>query len=94
MLRIRSRSLLVLAAACLATAALLLRDDPRQLLLLRNTLLLAAGSCAISLPLGTALAFLLWRTDLPGRRLALAALVGILVMLQAYVFPFTEMVVR
>lgn len=78
MLRIRSRSLLALAAACLATAAVLLREDPRQLLLLRNTLLLAAGSCAISLPLGTALAFLLWRTDLPGRRLALAALAGLL----------------
>ena len=61
-----------------AAAAVLLREDPRQLLLLRNTLLLAAGSCAISLPLGTALAFLLWRTDLPGRRLALALLAGLL----------------
>ncbi len=72
MLRSPSRLLLALAVACLATAAVLLRDDPRQLWLLRNTLLLAAGSCAISLPLGTALAFLLWRTDVPGRRLAVS----------------------
>ncbi|NLF71807.1 MAG: iron ABC transporter permease [Candidatus Anammoximicrobium sp.] len=80
MLRHRSRSLLVLAFACLAAAAVLLRDDPRQLLLLRNTLLLAAGSCAVSLPLGTALAFLLWRTDVPGRRGALALTAGLLLV--------------
>lgn len=80
MWRIRPRLLLALAVACLAAAAVLLRDDARQLLLLRNTLLLAAGSCAISLPLGTALAFLLWRTDVPGRRLALAVAGGLLIM--------------
>lgn len=72
--------MLVLAAVNLATAAILLREDSRQLLLLRNTLLLAAGSCAISLPLGTALAFLLWRTDVPGRRWALAVMGGLLMM--------------
>lgn len=79
MLRSHPRLLLALAVACCATAAVLLRDDSRQLMLLRNTLLLAAGSCAISLPMGTALAFLLWRTDVPGRRLALAVMGGLLI---------------
>jgi ABC-type Fe3+ transport system permease subunit len=57
MLQGRSWSWLVLAAICLAAGIGLLRQDPRQLLLLNNTLWLAAGACAISLPLGTALAF-------------------------------------
>ncbi len=80
MFRTRSWLLPALAAACLVAAAVLLRDDSRQLLLLRNTLWLAAGSCAISLPLGTGLAFLLLRTDVPGRPLALALTGGLLLM--------------
>jgi len=80
MLRHRSCLPLVIAAACLAVAAGWLRQDLRQLALLRNTLLLAAGTCAISLPLGTVLAFLLGRTDVPGRRLILALTGGMLMM--------------
>jgi len=48
--------------------------DARTLTLLLNTLWLAGGTCAISLPLGTALAWLLVRTDLPGRRLGMGLL--------------------
>ena len=36
--------------------------------LLQNTLLLAAATCAVSVPLGVCLAWLLQRTDLPGRQ--------------------------
>lgn len=80
MLQGRPWSPLVLAAVCLAAAIGLLRQDPRQILLLRNTLLLAAGSCAISLPLGTACALLFRRTDVFGRRLALALTAGMLMV--------------
>lgn len=83
MFRTRSCLPLLLAAACLAVAAGLLRHDLRQLALLRNTFVLATGTCAISLPLGTVLAFLLVRTDVPGRRLVLA-LIGGLLMLPLY----------
>jgi iron(III) transport system permease protein len=80
MLQGRSCLPLVLAAACLAAAIGLLHQDPRQILLLRNTLLLAAGACAISLPLGTAFAILLRRTDVFGGRLALALTAGMLMV--------------
>jgi len=42
--------------------------DPEFFQALRTTLLLAAGMVAISVPLGAILAFLIVRTDLPGRR--------------------------
>ena len=48
--------------------------DYRTWTLVLNTLLLTGATCAISLPLGTALAWLLVRTDLPGRRVALLVL--------------------
>ena len=48
--------------------------DYRTWTLVLNTLLLTGATCAISLPLGTALAWLLVRTDLPGRRVALMVL--------------------
>jgi iron(III) transport system permease protein len=76
----RSRSSLVLAAICFAAGVGLLRQDPRQILLLKNTLLLASGTCAISLPLGTAFAFLFRRMDVFGRRLALALAGGMLMV--------------
>src|SRR5260370_15592951 len=44
-------------------------EGPRLLTLLGNTLLLLAGTLALALPAGTALAFLIYRTDLPGRGL-------------------------
>jgi iron(III) transport system permease protein len=44
--------------------------EPRRILgLAGNTLFLAAGTLALALPVGTVAAFLLYRTDLPGRRL-------------------------
>lgn len=52
--------------------------DPRTWLLARNTLYLALGSCGLALPVGVLLAVLLWRTDLPGRKTALAILVAML----------------
>ena len=57
--------------------------DGRTWTLLLNTLLLAAGTCAISLPLGTALAWLLARTDLPGRRLGMI-LLGLMLFVPLY----------
>jgi iron(III) transport system permease protein len=52
------------------------------LLVLGNTLALVAGTVAVALPLGTAAAALLYRTDLPGRRaLRLAALAALFVPL-------------
>lgn len=43
-------------------------DDPDFWSAARNTLAVATGMCAIALPLGAILAFLMVRTDLPGRR--------------------------
>ncbi len=43
------------------------RDFPRQLALAGTTLALLAGVLIVDLPLGTALAVLLYRSDLPGR---------------------------
>jgi iron(III) transport system permease protein len=57
--------------------------DARTASLLRNTLLLSAATCAISLPLGTVLAWLLVRTDLPGRRAALV-LFGVMLFVPLY----------
>src|SRR4051794_29337612 len=68
----------VLGAPLAVPGLELLRGAGRLLLLLGNTLLLVAGTVAVALPLGTAAAVLLYRTDLPGRRalrlLTLAAL--------------------
>jgi len=58
--------LLGLAGLVAATA------DGRTSTLLLNTLFLSAAACAISLPLGAVLAWLLVRTDMPGRRIGLA----------------------
>ncbi len=48
--------------------------DLRIWTLLLNTALLCGATCAVSLPLGTLLAGLLVRTDLPGRRVAVGLL--------------------
>ncbi len=48
-----------------------------------NTAALSGATCLIGLPLGTALAWLLVRTDLPGRRIGLV-LAGILVFVPLY----------
>jgi iron(III) transport system permease protein len=73
------RTLRRLAAALLVLGLLAavpwaMRGDERTWMLARNTLLLAAGTCAIGLPVGTGLALLLVRTDLPGRRVGLVLL--------------------
>lgn len=57
---------------------LLFSSDSRVLSLLGNTALLTAATCAISLPVGTILALLLVRTDVPQSRLALVLLAGTL----------------
>ena len=57
--------------------------DARTLSLLWNTLLLSGATCAISVPLGTLLAWLLWRTDLPGRRFFLG-LLGVMIFVPLY----------
>jgi iron(III) transport system permease protein len=57
--------------------------DARTLSLLWNTFLLCGATCAISVPLGTVLAFLLWRTDLPGRRFFLV-LLGVMIFVPLY----------
>jgi len=53
----------------LVAATMLL--DPRAGLLIRNTVALASGAAALAVPVGAVLAFLLLRTDLPGRTMIL-----------------------
>ncbi|NQU25347.1 MAG: iron ABC transporter permease [Candidatus Nealsonbacteria bacterium] len=48
--------------------------DHRTWTLLLNTLLVSGGACAIGVPLGTAMVWLLVRCDVPGRRLGVALL--------------------
>src|SRR5436190_19197212 len=52
--------------------------DSRTFYLALNTLQLAAATLGLALPTGVLLAVLLWRTDVPGRRLALAMLTAML----------------
>ena len=52
-------------------------ETPRLLSLLRNTTLLVLGTLALTMPIGVAIALLLYRSDLPGRRI----LRGILILL-------------
>ena len=75
--------LVPLAAAVALTAIGLLSPSDTRLALL-NSARLAAGATAIALPLGSLLAILIARFDLPGRRLAAAAL-GVLLFLPLYV---------
>lgn len=67
----------LLVSACLAVWA---ACDERSRSLLSNTLFLASIVCAMSVPAGAMLAFLLVRTDLPGRRLFACLLGGMLLM--------------
>lgn len=67
-------------AIVLALCAFLLALDERTRGLAWNTLWLCTAVTWISLPLGGLLAALLWRTDLPGRTLALFALTWLLVV--------------
>jgi iron(III) transport system permease protein len=79
MLRTRSLSGWALATlAVIALAAAAWPDAERTWGLVANTARLVAITCVLSVPLGTALAFLLTRTDLPGRRAMFVALVWLL----------------
>ena len=58
--------------------------DDRTWTLLLNTLLVSGGACAVGVPLGTAMAWLLVRTDMPGRRFGVA-LLAMMLFLPLYV---------
>ena len=64
-----------IAAVALCVAVLLVVAtsffDPRAWLLIRNTAALASGAATVAVPTGALLAFLLLRTDMPGRKLLL-----------------------
>src|SRR3954465_15586688 len=76
----RARPPLWLSAAVLLLIlfAALWWAEPRVGRLWLNTALLAAGACAIALPLGVALAVLVFKTDVPGGRAAMLLVVGML----------------
>lgn len=74
----RWRSSAGLAALAVSMAAPLLWADGRTAHLARNTLALSAFAVALSVPLGSLMAFALTRTDLPGRRLYGWLLTGLL----------------
>ena len=67
-----------LGLACVVLASAAVGLDDRLGALVFNTALLVAGTLAISLPLGTAAAVLIARTDVAGRRLAAAGLGAVL----------------
>ncbi|MHB0955952.1 MAG: ABC transporter permease [Pirellulaceae bacterium] len=66
-------TLLLVCASLLGVSA-----DRRVLLLARNTLWVGCGACVVALPLGTVLALLVGRTDMPWRRGAMWLLTGLL----------------
>jgi iron(III) transport system permease protein len=74
---------LLIVACVLATAWPLAFSAERTWGLARCTVLLTAATVAISVPVGTLLAWLLVRTDLPGRRLALM-LLGLMLFVPLY----------
>ena len=69
---------LALAAVAAVALVTLWLADPRVGRLWLNTAWLAAAACLIALPLGTLLAVLLFKTDVPGRGPAALLLVGML----------------
>lgn len=76
--RLLSKGKLALAAVVAVVLAALWLADPRVGRLWLNTAILAGDACLIALPLGTLLAVLLFKTNVPGRRPALWLLVGML----------------
>ncbi len=70
----------LVVAVCLAMAF----GQGRTVSLARNTALLCLATCAMSLPSGAMLAFLVVRTDLPGRRVV-GWLLGFLLLVPLYV---------
>jgi len=78
----RTRIVLLVAAGFLAGIAVVSFPATRRVLL--NSAGLALGAAAIALPIGTLLAVLLTRLELPGRRIAVAGL-GLLIFLPLFV---------
>ncbi len=76
-LRLQRFVLALLLLGALAALPLALGDE-RTARLALNTWLLAGAVVASSVPLGTLLAVLLTRTDLPGRKLCFALVIGLL----------------
>ena len=76
--RVAASQVLLLLLLGLAAAALLAPREARGWWLAANTVRLAVVTCALAVPLGTALAILLFRTDLPGRRTLLSVLAWLL----------------
>ena len=74
---------ILLGAAILTGGVWLGWMNDRSWSLLANTLLLAAATSALSVPAGTLLAWLLVRTDVPGRKAALIVL-GVLLFVPLY----------
>ena len=81
--RVRTRIGTILVLLGSASALALVTIEHRTATLLGNTLCLSAATCAISLPLGVVLAWLLVRTDLPGRRAGLV-LFGVMLFVPLY----------
>jgi iron(III) transport system permease protein len=67
-----------LAFLGLGVVAVCLSLDSRTAWLAANTARLAATTCAVGVPLGTILALVLVKTDVPGRRLAMCGLAWLL----------------
>ncbi len=65
---------IVAIGACLVSGLVLSGQDERIRGLLANTLQLSFVTCCVSIPIATILAWLLFRTDVPGRRVALLVL--------------------
>ncbi len=73
----------VLVLLVSASAIAFVSMDERSAGLMLNTLKLAIATCAVSMPLGTLLAWLLVRTDLPGRKGCLV-LFGVMPLVPLY----------
>lgn len=73
----------IAAALVMSVVAFLIAYDSRTRWLFANTLRLAAGACAISLPVGVGLGLAVARTDIPGRR-CVAALLGAMLFVPLY----------
>ena len=82
--RFRSQPQIWLAVAAAVLAAIVVLSPAPTRRMLSNSAILAAGATAIALPLGTLLAVLLVKVDLPGRRAA-AACLGVLLFLPLFV---------
>jgi iron(III) transport system permease protein len=82
--RRRGRLILLVVAMMVVVITFAMTSGSRERGLALNTIYLVAATCAISVPLGTLLAFLIARTDLPGRR-ALALIAAVLLFMPLYV---------